>query len=128
LGTGLRGAQASPDDGAASSLARRFLDGGQVNGKLFLSYSSTDRAYVDRLVDHLQKHGVPVWYDPDIQPGARYVQVIEDAINQCSGVIVVMSRASEASRRVEPECAFNQNKPDRAAPTIEGETVLLEIN
>jgi hypothetical protein len=81
--------------------------------EVFISYSSADRAYVDRLAAFLRQQGVPVWYDPNIGPGQRYVQVIEEAINACAGMVVVMSHGSKASRWVESECeaAIRQGKP-----------------
>src|SRR5438876_11769402 len=39
-------------------------------GKVFVSHSSSDKVFVDRLVADLAKHGIPVWYDKlDIKLG-----------------------------------------------------------
>jgi hypothetical protein len=80
---------------------------------VFISYSSTDRAYVQRLAAHLVANEVLVWFDPQIGPGERFADVIELQINECAAVVVVMSRAAAASKWVprEIEWSDRRNKP-----------------
>jgi TIR domain len=93
---------------------------------IFVSYSSRDRGYVDQLVAHLKKHGVPVWYDPNIRPGDRYVQAIEQAIDGCTGILVVMSGASKASKWVESECEAAAHRHKRIVPFLLEGTPFLQ--
>jgi hypothetical protein len=93
---------------------------------IFVSYSSTDRGYVDQLVAHLKQHGVPVWYDPNIRPGDRYVQAIEQAIDGCTGIVVVMSNASKASTWVESECEAAAHRHKLVLPFLLEGTPFLQ--
>ena len=40
-------------------------------GHVFLSYSKDDRDYVSKLAEWLEGHGVKVWFDHDIDYGAK---------------------------------------------------------
>jgi hypothetical protein len=84
-----------------------------VTGQIFISYSSADRQYVDRLAGFLRSHGLTVWYDPDIRPGAGYVHVIEEALTASAAVLLVMTKAAKASQWVqaESEAARAHHKP-----------------
>jgi hypothetical protein len=71
---------------------------------VFISYSSKDREQVDALRDLLQQNGIRCWMAPyDIPPGARYLNVIADAIDGCGGLLVVVSVHAQASEQVERE-------------------------
>lgn len=83
-------------------------------GYVFVSYHRSDVGYVDRLVTHLEAAGVEVWIDRgDIQPGARYRRVIEQAINDCDAFLIVLSPRAKTSDWVENELdwAEQQGKP-----------------
>jgi hypothetical protein len=83
-------------------------------GYVFVSYHRSDVDYVDRLVTHLEAAGVEVWIDRgDIQPGARYRRVIEQAINDCDAFLIVLSPRAKTSDWVENELdwAEQQGKP-----------------
>lgn len=48
---------------------------------IFLSYSSDDSAWVNRLRDDLQERGVKVWIDTEgIRPGRRLSKEIQSGI------------------------------------------------
>ena len=70
---------------------------------MFLSYSRTDRAYVDRLAAHLEAEGIPVWYDYDLVASDRWDEVIRDQVGTCAAFVVVMTPAAEASAWVKRE-------------------------
>lgn len=84
-----------------------------MTGQVFISYSSTDRPYVQRLAQYLQSFGLRVWYDPHIAVGEQFAKTIEREIDTSVAVIVVMSPAAAASKWVprEMEWADRQNKP-----------------
>jgi hypothetical protein len=77
-----------------------------VGGHVFISYSRADRAYVDKLAAHLRLTGIPVWYDYELGAGDRFDAEIEQQINTCAGVVVVLTpelgRFDLGTRRVQP--------------------------
>jgi hypothetical protein len=85
----------------------------RVSGYVFISYSSADRAYVQRLADDLMGNGLVVWFDPQIGPGEHFAGVIQQKIDDCAAFVVVMSPAAMASKWVqrEVEWADRRNKP-----------------
>lgn len=44
------------------------------NLRFFISYTPEDSAYVTRLVDHLRRFDLPVWFDGQLRVGARFTQ------------------------------------------------------
>jgi hypothetical protein len=82
--------------------------GERVSGHVFISYSRTDTAYVERLAAHLQAAGVPVWVDHEIDYGDRWASVIEAEISSCVAFVPVMTPAAGASEWVEREIHFAQ--------------------
>lgn len=80
----------------------------------FISYSSRNQPSADAMHALLKKNGIGVWMAPgDIPPGSRYAQVINQAIKECSCVILMLSDASQNSQWVarEIERAVNYRKP-----------------
>ena len=74
-----------------------------VAGHVFVSYSREDQAYVDRLVGLLRDRGAEVWLDYLINYGQHWATVIEERIETCALVLVVMTPRSKASPWVERE-------------------------
>lgn len=72
-------------------------------GHVFVSYSRDDRDYVTDLVGWLEGHGVSVWYDHDIDHGARWKTEINEQLDAAGVVIAVMSGSARASRWVDRE-------------------------
>jgi tetratricopeptide (TPR) repeat protein len=71
---------------------------------VFLSYSSTDEAWVRRLAADLARYGVSVWLDRDaIRPGDLFAKALEQGLAQSRAVALVVSPASMASGWVEQE-------------------------
>jgi hypothetical protein len=64
-------------------------------GTLFISYASEDRAFVERLVEALDRYAANVWYDQrEIVPGESIAEKINAALDKTSALIAVMSPAS----------------------------------
>lgn len=72
-------------------------------GYVFVSYSRSDRDYTARLVDHLQNHGLSVYWDDDIPVGDRWHPELMSKIRSSAAVVVVMSEAAAGSEHVERE-------------------------
>jgi hypothetical protein len=93
---------------------------------LFISYAHEDLHYVKRLAVHLQKSGVPTWFDADLRWGDRWSQRLSEQIQQATGMIVVMSQAAAESEWVEREILEGQhyNRPFRPI-LLDGQRLFL---
>lgn len=82
-------------------------------GHVFISYSNRDRRYVESLSTFLTEHGVTVWYDHALRPGAPWGHVIEAQLTTSNAVVVVVTPDSSASEwvRNEVEWARSHRKP-----------------
>ena len=80
---------------------------------LFISYSRHDRAFVERLSEHLSKAGKDTWVDwEDIPPTATFMEEIARAIEAADSFIFIISPDSCVSTvcRQEIEHAAHNNK------------------
>ncbi|MEV4508014.1 TIR domain-containing protein [Dactylosporangium sp. NPDC049525] len=84
-----------------------------VEGHIFISYAHADRGYVEAVVEHLRDQGLTVFHDAEIATGERWATVLEERIDTCRAVVVVMSIATKTSRWVEVELdhARKRGKP-----------------
>lgn len=64
---------------------------------VFISYSRNDRDYVTKLADWFEGHGVKVWFDHDIDYGAKWEAEIQNKLETSTVVIVVMSKSARGS-------------------------------
>ena len=70
----------------------------------FISYSSKDQAFAERLHADLQAKGVRCWFAPhDMQIGAKILDAIDEAIRLRDKVLLVLSEDAIASDWVEGE-------------------------
>ena len=70
----------------------------------FISYSSKDQAFAERLHADLQAKGVRCWFAPhDMQIGAKILDAIDEAIRLRDKVLLVLSEGAIASDWVEGE-------------------------
>ena len=73
-------------------------------GKVFISYSSKDRIYVDKLNAVLRNGNIDIWIAPESIPvGSNYTECINDAIQSASAVVLVLSANSLKSPWVQRE-------------------------
>jgi hypothetical protein len=73
-------------------------------GKVFISHASTDKPFVDRLVQDLTSRGVPVWYDKlDLKVGDSIPGAINEGLTAAKYFLLVLSKASVGSRWVQEE-------------------------
>jgi hypothetical protein len=72
-------------------------------GQVFLSYSRDDSTYVSSLVGWLEGHGVKVWFDDDIDRGAKWEGEIQNQLDASVAVLVVMSKSANESKWVKHE-------------------------
>jgi hypothetical protein len=89
----------------------------------FISYSSKDQQFADRLHADLQNKGVRCWFAPhDLRIGAKTWDAIDEAIRLRDKVLLILSEHSIASDWVEDEVnkAFAEER-------ARGQTVLFPV-
>ena len=75
-----------------------------MNHEVFISYANADRSVADSLVERIEETGVRCWIAPrDEVPGLRYGDVIDEAVEQATVVIVLFSRSALESEWVNRE-------------------------
>jgi hypothetical protein len=70
---------------------------------VFLSYARDDRDVAAGVARALERQGFSVWWDPHVDPGRRYDEVIEDALAEAGCAVVLWSSASIVSKWVRAE-------------------------
>lgn len=71
---------------------------------IFISYSTKDRDIAFDIVSFLEQQDLPCWIAPrDISKGHDYTDLISDAIENCSAVVLVCSTRSLESQYVKKE-------------------------
>jgi hypothetical protein len=89
----------------------------------FISYSSHDQAFAERLYGNLRKNNLRCWFAPeDLKVGDRFQERVEESIRLFDKVMIVLSEASVQSRWVEREVNVAREREDR-----ENRTVLFPI-
>ena len=79
--------------------------------KYFFSYSRTDSKFVLKLANELRSVGAKLWLDQlDIVGGQHWDHSIENALNSCEGMIVILSPDSVTSKNVLDEVSFALEK------------------
>lgn len=72
--------------------------------RIFISYSRTDEEFARRLATDLDPLGVDLWIDvDDIPAGMKWSTAIQQGLDTCDMMIVIISPDSMASRNVEDE-------------------------
>jgi hypothetical protein len=90
----------------------------------FISYSSKDQEFADRLHTDLQAKGVRVWFAPhDLPIGARIRPAIDESIRLHDKLLLVLSEHSVSSQWVEQEVETALAREREQ----EGKTVLFPI-
>ena len=70
----------------------------------FISYSSKDQEFADRLYADLQSRGVRCWFAPkDIPIGAKFRDAIDEGIREREKVLLILSEHAVSSSWVEKE-------------------------
>lgn len=83
-------------------------------GLIYISHSTMDDPTVSRISTALRKKGFNSWVDHEnMQPGDNWTNAIQDALNDASIMILVLSRRSILSAEITSEWRYflNLNKP-----------------
>jgi uncharacterized protein YjbI with pentapeptide repeats len=85
----------------------------------FISYSSHDHAFAERLHSDLRTENLRCWFAPeDLKIGDRFQERIEESIQVFDKVIIVLSEASVESRWVEREVNAAREREERDDLTV----------
>ncbi|HWN67828.1 MAG TPA: toll/interleukin-1 receptor domain-containing protein [Haliangium sp.] len=92
---------------------------------VFVSHSSVDKPWVRALSGDLARYGVSVWVDEEqIRPGAAIVDALEQALEVCRAVALVVAPESMASGWVREEyhravaLALRKDRPLQLIPVL----------
>ncbi|MEM9088003.1 MAG: toll/interleukin-1 receptor domain-containing protein [Cyanobacteria bacterium P01_F01_bin.53] len=87
--------------------------------RYFISYSRTDTDRAVKLAERLRAVDVSLWIDQfDIEAGARWDNAIEEALEVCQGLIVLLSEASVASENVLDEVSYALGGKKKVIPVL----------
>jgi hypothetical protein len=82
----------------------RLNEGEIQHYSCFISYSSKDQAFAERLHADLQNKGVRCWFAPHDMPiGAKIIDALDEAISSRDKVLLILSEGAIASDWVEDE-------------------------
>lgn len=75
--------------------------------RIFISYSRTDETFARRLAADLSNLGADVWIDvEDIPAGMNWSSAIQQGLDECEAMLVILSPDSMKSRNVENEWQY----------------------
>ncbi len=92
---------------------------------IFLSYANDDSASAEKLAAALEKLGWSVWWDRKIPAGRVFEEVIEEAIDAASCVIVLWSKSSVNSRWVKTEASEGADRQVLVPVLLDGSRIPL---
>ena len=77
----------------------------------FISYSTKDQEFADRLYEDLQSEGVRCWFAPhDVRAGKKLHEQIDRGISLCDRLLIILSDNSMNSEWVKTEIAHARQK------------------
>lgn len=93
-----------------------------VAQEVFLSHSSQNRAFANKITEVIRHHGVPVWHSPTNIVGAQqWHDEIGRALKRCDWFVVLLSPQSVTSPWVKRELVYALNDAryeDRIVPVL----------
>ena len=85
----------------------------------FISYSREDSEFALRLARDLKAAGAAVWLDQlDIAPGQRWARAVQEALNDCPRMLIILSPASASSTNVDDEVGFALEEGKTVIPVL----------
>lgn len=90
-----------------------------TQGTIFFSYSRKDSEFVKQLATTLREGGATIWLDQlDIKPSMHWDNAIEQALADCSTVLVFLSSSSVQSENVKDEYAYAIEQGKKVIPVL----------
>lgn len=92
---------------AINDLTQAFYSGqSSIEGRIFISYARKDSEYVYTLSRELRRIGLDIWIDQDIDPGLNWDNSIEEALQSCDKMLLIVSPDSMRSENVQDEWSY----------------------
>jgi TIR domain len=89
------------------------------NLSIFISYARAESAFVDKLEAEIKLYGFTVWVDRSkLHAGQEWIDKIENAINECDVLIVVISPQSINSKYVKMEYRYASKNGKKIIPLL----------
>jgi hypothetical protein len=90
-----------------------------MTGKVFLSYARANADFALRLGRDLRSAGVDLWIDQlDIPPGVPWDRAVQEALEACPTVLVILTPESVSSRSVMDEVSYALEENKRTVPVL----------
>ncbi len=87
--------------------------------RVFISYSRVDEGFARRLATDLDRLGAEVWIDvDDIPPGANWSTAIQQGLDTCDALVLIISPDSLASKNVEDEWQYVRDESKAILPVL----------
>lgn len=87
--------------------------------RLFISYSRNDEAFARRLATSLSEMGGDIWIDiKDIPVGMKWSSAIQQGLDICDAMIVILTPASASSQNVEDEWQYYRDRGKPIVPVL----------
>ena len=87
--------------------------------RVFISYSRVDEDFARRLATDLDRLGAEVWIDvDDIPPGANWSTAIQQGLDTCDALVLVISPDSMTSKNVEDEWQYVRDESKAILPVL----------
>ena len=78
-----------------------------MDSRVFISYSSLDKAVASTICRAIEGRGHPCWIaSRDVHPGDNFQESIVQAIRECRVMVLVFSKNANGSREIQKELAL----------------------
>jgi len=77
---------------------------------IFVSYSRENKKEVQKIVNFLLEKKFRIWWDPEILPGTKFDEEIQNALASSKCIVVIWSSSSINSRWVKEEADYGQEQ------------------
>lgn len=95
---------------------------------IFISYSHKDKSYVQKLVAELEQHEFVVWYTTQIDYGSQWPNILQEKVDNCAALILIMTSHSYEREWVQNELNRAKRKHKHIFPLLlEGEEPWLSV-
>jgi WD40 repeat protein len=87
--------------------------------RVFISYSRADEDFARRLATDLDRLGAEVWLDvDDIPPGANWSTAVQQGLDACDALLLIISPEAMASKNVEDEWQYVRDEGKAILPVL----------
>jgi hypothetical protein len=103
---------------------------GRPMSEIFISYSREDAEFARQLATDLTRRGASIWIDvDDIPPGMNWSTAVQEGLDTCDAMILILSPASVKSPDVQDEWQYFMDQKKPLIPVLlEPTTVQFQLN